>query len=158
MAIEKRYWDSDIILCWLKKEPRWGDLRGTIEAAEDGRVKIVTSTWTLTEVIRLTGRELNEEDDAKIVDFFAGEYIHLRAVSARVGHMARRYSYELYEPKDAIHVAQAVDAGCDRFDTFDSALTRSGPPDGTTIKFGTPDLARQGSLDDIELREEQARD
>jgi len=148
MAIERRYWDSDLILRWLKREPGWQQLRGTIKAAEDGRVQIVTSTWTLTEVIRINGRELTAADDQKIVDFFAGEHIHMRAVTARVGHRARRLAFTHYSQKDAIHMAQAIEAGCDYFDTLDGGLHRAGPPPGVSMKVGTPSHPDSATLDE----------
>ena len=55
MALELRYWDSACFLAVMKNEPQSQLCDGIIQAAEARRVLIVTSTWTLTEVIRIKG-------------------------------------------------------------------------------------------------------
>ena len=76
MAHDLRYWDSACFLAVMKNEPKGEQCEGVIQAAEAGRVLIVTSTWTLTEVIRIKGMEyMTESDDEVIRGFFQREYI-----------------------------------------------------------------------------------
>jgi predicted nucleic acid-binding protein len=55
--VNLRYWDSNCFLAWLQEE---GDrVRGcgmVIDAAERGKVRIVTSALTLAEVLWLRGK------------------------------------------------------------------------------------------------------
>lgn len=52
MTSPVRYWDSDAFLGWLKAEPdKIDECRGVIRAAENGDLRLVTSSLTLTEVI-----------------------------------------------------------------------------------------------------------
>lgn len=59
-----RYVDSDVFLGWLKNEPdKVDECRTVIKGAEAGNVKLVTSSITLTEVIKLEkGREIPADD------------------------------------------------------------------------------------------------
>lgn len=69
MAIDLRYWDTACFLAILLGEERAAECDGVIQAAEDGRVTIVTSAWTLTEVIRLSGHpQLSRDEDTTIRD------------------------------------------------------------------------------------------
>lgn len=149
MARELRYWDSACFLAVMKNEPLGAQCDGVIQSAETGQLLIVTSTWTLTEVIRIKKMTaMTETDDEIIRGFFAKEYIALRAVTEEIGHMARRLVWKQgYSPKDAIHVATALDAKCDVLDTFDKQLIRLGSPAGSNLRITSPDLPYQEGLD-----------
>ena len=91
MARELRYWDSACFLAVMKNEPQGQLCDGVIQAAEAGQVLLVTSTWTLTEVIRIKGWDaMAEADDNVIRAFFERDYIALRAVTEEIGHQSRR--------------------------------------------------------------------
>src|SRR3972149_8594039 len=48
-----RYWDSNAFLGWLNNEKGKAEkCEGVLNAAEEGKVEIVTSAWTLTEAIK----------------------------------------------------------------------------------------------------------
>ena len=51
-----RYWDANVFLGWLKDEADKVDYcRPVIEAANAGKIKIVTSALTITEVLWMKG-------------------------------------------------------------------------------------------------------
>ncbi|MYB44034.1 MAG: type II toxin-antitoxin system VapC family toxin [Acidimicrobiia bacterium] len=148
MARELRYWDSVCFLAVMKDEPKSQLCDGVIQAAEAGDVLIVTSTWTLTEVIRIKGWDsMTEAEDGVIRGFFERDYIALRAVTEEIGHLSRQLAWQQrYSPKDAIHVATALDAKCAVLDTFDRNLIRRGAPKGSDLRITRPDLPYQGDL------------
>ncbi len=148
MARELRYWDSACFLAMMKNEPQSQHCDGVIQAAEAGEVLIVTSTWTLTEVIRIKGWDaMTATEDGVIRRFFERDYIALRAVTEEIGHLSRRLAWQQrYLPKDAIHVATALDAKCEVLDTFDLNLIKRGAPEGSDLRIITPDLPYQAYL------------
>ena len=57
MASDRRYWDSNVFLGWLNDEKdKAPECEGVLDAAEEGKVEIVTSALTLTEVIKKKGK------------------------------------------------------------------------------------------------------
>ncbi len=137
-----------MFLAVMKNEPKGMECEGVIEAAEAGTVRIVTSTWTLTEVIRIRGLDtMTESDDHVIRRFFERDYIALRAVTEEIGHKSRRLVWkQRYSTKDAIHIATALDANCTVFDTFDQQLINLGAPTGSHLRITTPDLPSRPRL------------
>lgn len=107
-----------------------------MQAAEDGKVMIVTSALTIAEVLALRGRDSIQSDNrTKVEQFFRNEYIDVRNITRRISEAARSFVWDHgVKPKDALHVATAVDAGLSLMNTFDKPLMkRSG-------KIGTPPL------------------
>jgi predicted nucleic acid-binding protein len=107
-----------------------------LTAAEDGKVKIVTSALTIAEVLALRGRQkIPASDRAKVEAFFRSDYIVVRNITRRIAEDARAYVWDYgVKPKDALHVATAIDAGLDLLNTFDRPLiNKSG-------RFGNPVL------------------
>ena len=80
MASQKVYWDSDCFLGWfLEEDDKVQKCRGTMQKAENGDVKIITSAITLTEVIKLKNRpKMKKENEKKIADFFKNDFIIIR--------------------------------------------------------------------------------
>jgi predicted nucleic acid-binding protein len=135
--VDRRYWDSDCFLGWLQAEPDKEErCRQVLEAAEDGKVLIVTSALTIAEVLALRGRDPIPPDRRATVEaFFRRDYIHVRNITRRIAEQARIYVWDFgVAPKDALHVATAIDAGLGLLNTFDKALiSKSG-------KLGKPAL------------------
>jgi predicted nucleic acid-binding protein len=147
-----RYVDSDVFLGWLKKEPdKVDECRTVIRGAEEGRVKLVTSSLTLVEVIKLErGREIPESAQQAVTDFFKHEWIIVRNLDFRVAAYARELIWKHnFMPKDSVHVATAVIERIPRLDTFDGELIRrSGEIGDPPLIIGRPDLPREVSFDD----------
>lgn len=127
MSGAQRYWDSDCFLGWLLAEPDKEELcRAVLESAEDGTVLIVTSALTLAEVLMLKGRpKIPAADKQKVDSFFRNNYVNVRNVTRRVSEAARSLVWDYgIQPKDALHVATAIDAGLGLMNTFDEKLIR----------------------------------
>ena len=76
-----------------------------------GKIEIVTSTFTVVEVIKLDReRQLKRADEDKIVAFFEKPYIHLVAADRTVCESARHliWRFSTLKPKDAVHLASAL--------------------------------------------------
>lgn len=137
MTKDRRYWDSDCFLGWLQAEPdKEKQCREVLEAAEDGHVLIVTSALTIAEVLAMRGApRIPVARREQIEAFFRNEYIVVRNITRRIAEDARGYVWDLgVAPKDALHVATAIDARLDLLNTFDRPLI------GKSGQMGNPSL------------------
>src|SRR5262245_32887636 len=120
MSADLIYWDSDPFLGWFQEEERKVQLcEGTIALAERGEVPIVTSALTLTEVLWLRGGPKIPEKKAEMLRrFFRRSYIRVRNVTRSVAESAQDLVWKHgIKPKDAIHVATALEAGAIALET-----------------------------------------
>lgn len=97
---------------------------GTIDRAQNGEVLIITSALTLSEVLWLRGGPPISQHKADIVrKFFRRSYIRVRNVTRAVSENAQDLVWNhSIRPKDAIHVATALDAKVVALETFDERL------------------------------------
>lgn len=132
------YWDANCFLGWLNGEAdKVAGCRAVLDEASAGRVLIVTSALTLTEVIKLKGEtRLPKEKEETIAEFFKNEYIAVRNVDRYVAEDARQllWTYESLWPKDSIHVATAIRFHISVLHTFDDGLLK------LNGQLGTPPL------------------
>jgi predicted nucleic acid-binding protein len=122
---EKRYWDSTVFLAWLLPEKeRITDIAGVLDGAMRGKVVIVTSALTLTEVIKLKGYpSLPRDHEKKIREFFQRSYIVTRGLDQFTAIDARELIWKHgIAPKDSIHVATAARARLRILETHDDEL------------------------------------
>jgi predicted nucleic acid-binding protein len=135
MALERRYWDSACFIAILGNEAGRVDVCAPIlRAAEMRRLEIVTSAWTITEVLYPKGGQpLRPELRARVKSFFHRSGIVLVNVDRRIAENAQEYYWDFgVKPKDAIHVACAIEANAPVFETYDRGLiTHSGKVGGT---------------------------
>ncbi len=137
MTADPRYWDADCFLGWLLAEAdKEEQCRVVLDAAERGEVLIVTSALTIAEVLAIRGRPRIGDDLRALVEgFFRNEYIVVRNLTRRVAELARSMVWDHgIAPKDAVHVATALDAKLALMNTFDRELW------GRTGKIGSPPL------------------
>jgi len=137
MAIEFVYWDSDAFLGWLQAEPGKAELcAGTLRRADQGEVLILTSTLTIAEVLWMRGAPMIPQEKAEIVrKFFRRSYMRMRNVTRAISESAQDLVWNHnIKPKDAIHVATALDATVFALETFDDGLLNK------TGKIGSPSL------------------
>lgn len=113
-------------------------------AAERGELRIVTSALTLTEVIKIKGKEsLKPNVEDTIRAFFEHEWIIVRDVDRFIAEDARDLIWKHgLQPYDAIHLATAKRLGLQSLDTYDR--TDLGKLDGKIgvplMKIGEPPL------------------
>ncbi len=137
MTVDRRYSDSDCFLGWLLAEAdKEEQCRVVLDAAERGNVLIVSSALTIAEVLAIRGRPRISGDRRALVEgFFRNEYIIIRNLTRRVAELARGMVWDHgIAPKDAVHVATALDAGLVLMNTFDRDLW------GHSGKIGAPSL------------------
>ena len=149
---DRRYWDSCAFLGWFKNEPdKVAECESVIRAAERGSVEIVTSAVTLTEVVRLKGLPRLPESDEKIIrDFFEQPYILVANLDRFVAEHARQlcWQFDSLKPKDALHLASAIETECPNLDTFDADLIGlNGKLSGVMIHIDRPKLPVQVGFD-----------
>jgi predicted nucleic acid-binding protein len=91
MPSDRRYWDSNVFLGWFNGESeKVVQCEGILDAAEAGKLEIVTSAWTLTEVIKKKGEKpIPRSSEQLIRDFFEQPYIIIREVDRLVAERAR---------------------------------------------------------------------
>lgn len=125
MNINRRYWDSSCFLGWLKEEQdKVEDCRRVIDAAESGDIKIITSAFTLVEVLFLDrSTPIPQEDSDKVRAFFDNEYIFTVALDREIAEVAQNLVWDHGVPyRDAPHLATALQVAIGTFDTFDDTL------------------------------------
>src|SRR5438128_11081236 len=113
MPAPVRYWDSGAFLGWLAIEPdKVDECRGVIKAAEEGNLRIVTSSLTLVEVIKLKSHAPMPHDRGpEIQRFFQHSWIIVRQLDRVTAERARDLIWQHgFDPKDATHVATALQA------------------------------------------------
>lgn len=144
------YWDSDAFLAWLQNEPGKAEFcEGTIKRAEAGEVLIVTSALTITEVLWMRGAPKVSRDKAQILRrFFRRSFIRVRNVTRAVAENAQEIVWDYnIRPKDALHVATALDAKAIALETFDEGLiNKTGTVGEPPLVIRKPIAPPQGKL------------
>ncbi len=150
MAKEKIYWDSDAFLGYFKEEADKQDLcESVLEAAEEGKILIVTSALTLAEVLYVQKKpKLPIKMRRKIDDFFKQPYISVQNVTRNVAEKARDIVWDNgVRPKDAIHVATALYCKLALMNTFDTKLlNKTGTIGNPPLRIEKPRLPSQRKL------------
>jgi predicted nucleic acid-binding protein len=120
------YWDTSMFLCFLNR--REGERRkiaqDILENARKGRIVIVTSWFTVAEVIRPksvpAGQRLTPAQISKIEGMFRWKFLKKiqvhETVAFKAVELARDYSLK---PADSIHGATAVIEGVDALHAWD---------------------------------------
>lgn len=148
MAVEKIYWDSDCFLGHFQAESGKADkCDGVIERAERGDVLIVTSALTLAEVLWLRDGPRLAADKALLVQkFFRRSYIRVYNVTRKISESAQVLVWDNdIRPKDAIHVATAINLKAGALKTFDGKLIgKSGSVGTPLLLIREPQPAKQG--------------
>jgi predicted nucleic acid-binding protein len=137
MSAELIYWDSDAFLGWLQEEAGKVDLcAGTMQRADEGDVLIVTSALTMAEVLwKRGGPPIPKDKSDTLRKFFRRSCFRVRNVTRAISEAAQDLVWNSgIKPKDAIHVATALDVGVRFLETFDEGLL------GKSGKIGTPPL------------------
>lgn len=104
------YWDSSVFCSFLNKEKDRADIVGDLlKDAQSGKSEIITSSFSLVEVIKLKdGAPITQKKEALLESFF--EYPFIKIVNAERGicERARQFVWKHnMRPKDAVHMATA---------------------------------------------------
>jgi len=122
------YLDSNCYIAILREERAFlDDLRRIIQEAEEGRLQIVASTLCISEVVRPKSDPVipRAESEEKIRRFFRPPHFLIRTHDRFIAEQGRDlcWDYKLH-PRDAIHVASAVDTGCRVLMTADEKVVK----------------------------------
>jgi predicted nucleic acid-binding protein len=122
------YWDSCIFIAHVKNEPRQDplDMAGVSELACSftfGQIELVTSTITITEVLRTSIGPENYEKFRKLFSWKNFQLIDVSKKIAEISHEIRdtfrgNQGATLQTP-DCLHLATAIWFKCQTFYTFD---------------------------------------
>lgn len=138
------YWDSATFLAYFQQE------EGRFERAERGQVGIVTSSLALAECLWLRGQTVPiPKDRADVIrKFFRRSFIRVRNVTRKTSELAQDVVWDYgVRPKDAIHVATALECHLSVIETFDEPfIGKSGQIGSPGIKIRKPLSATQGKL------------
>lgn len=100
------YCDADVFLGWFNREQdKVEACRGLVDASEQGKVRIITSALTLTEVIKIKGQQpLPQSKEETIKGFFEQEFVSIVNLDRRTAEFARDliWDYPRLNPKDSI--------------------------------------------------------
>lgn len=148
--MKARYWDTNMFLGWLSQESdKYPSCAALIREAEAGNLYIVTSALTIAEVVWLRGKpRLPADQRGDIRGFFAHKYVQIRQLDRTTAELAQTVVWDhAVNPKDAIHVATALDAlrligkDFDQFDTFDDDLIKkSGQIGDPPLRIAKPSV------------------
>ena len=120
------YWDTSVFLCFLSEEEdeRRHICEDVLHAGKAGKIEIVTSMFTLVEVIRPKAikhpHALTEEQVSKLRGMFRWPWLKKIQVHEQLALDASDLA-QLYrlKPADAIHAATAIAEKCDELQCWD---------------------------------------
>jgi predicted nucleic acid-binding protein len=151
MALDRRYWDADAFLGHFNGEPdKMAACESVLQAAEAGRLLIVTSALTIAEVLYVKGHKaMPPEKRQKVAAFFKQPYISVQNVTRKIAELARDLYWDAnVRPKDAVHVATALIYRLPELNTFDKHLLGlNGKVGDPTITIRIPHEPGQGKLE-----------
>ena len=128
------YWDACTWLGLLNQEPdKLSDVELIYQKAEQGKVTLCTSAYTLIECNRFADEEgkpkpLSEEGTMKLTIFFLKPFIQIIPLNTNIAHSALNlWRTEAKMRKDVIHVASALVHNIEMMHTYDNEdlLSRS---------------------------------
>jgi predicted nucleic acid-binding protein len=137
MALVRRYWDANAFLGLLNGEQaKLTACQSVLDAAEQGRIVIVTSALTIAEVLHIKNEKPVPKDKRDLIKaFFKVPYISIQNVTRGIAERAQEVYWEFgVQPKDAIHVATALVYKLGVIETFDGKLL------GLDGKIGQPPI------------------
>jgi predicted nucleic acid-binding protein len=107
------YWDSSVFLALLNDEPKRAEnIEQIIDECEAGEIFIITSSFTLVEVIKLKGKKpILISEQKEVTDFFKKDYFRFVDATRKITERARDLIWKTPDlnPKDAVHLASAIE-------------------------------------------------
>ena len=118
------YWDSSVFIAFLNGEAGSENIEQLLDEAEAGELHIVTSSFTLVEVIKMKGRlPILVAEQKKITAFFEKDYFLFVDATREITEAARELIWKVPKlwPKDSVHLASAMFFGAaERLDAIHS--------------------------------------
>ncbi len=120
------YWDTMLFVYWFEDNPQYAQRISEIyEALETRGDTLWTSVFTVGEVLTGPYKRCEQEEAARIREFFSSSRIHLIPFTEETAdRYARIRGESRVSPADAIHLASAAQAGVDLMLTNEAALRR----------------------------------
>lgn len=146
----RRYWDSTCFLAVLNDEGDAQTCERVLEEARQASTEICISPLVQVEVVRPKGSPipLAEKLRDKVRGFFGNDYIKWRMIDRKISNDAQRLCWEYaVHPRDAIHLAVAMDLNCDLLETADDKLLNL----DHQIQATSLRICRPGALDQPDL-------
>ena len=136
------YWDTNILLAWLKDEERRIDeISELVKKLHQKEIIAVTSVLTIVEVLESTlSDKAREQLDRLSYSYDNFIFVEVNRKISRTAHDVREHFRSLFptapfmSTPDAVHLATAIELGCQSFYTYD------GEKDENRIKDGRPAL------------------
>jgi predicted nucleic acid-binding protein len=126
-GIRRLYVETAPLIYYVEENPAFiAKMDAIMEAVEETPIEAVSSVITLTEVLtqplKLGNAKLVQEYRDILLN--SGDF-HLLPITSQIANAAAdlRARYNLRTP-DALHIAAAIDAGCETFLTNDTGIKR----------------------------------
>ena len=149
-AMVRRYWDSACFISILNGEAEAQTCERILDEAKHDATTIYVSPLVQTEVAKPKGAPspLAETLREKIRMFFENDYLKWRTIDRKIANDAQKLCWDYaVHPRDAMHLACAMDLQCDLLETTDNGLVQlSGNILGTSLR-----ICRPGALDPSDL-------
>jgi len=122
----RRYWDSFCFIALLNDDEGAEDCEKILEDAKEEKIQIIVSPLVQVEVVRPRGSSvpIPREAEEKIRAFLENDYIKWRIIDREIADLAQSlcWKYSGVHPRDAIHLAVALDTKCHMLETMDKRL------------------------------------
>lgn len=162
MTVSKVYWDSCTYLDYLKgNHPLHDQMAALMQDWTEGNIALVTSALTIAEVLwvkcdpdeaRVLIDQSQESDLRSLFDPPPPAQLTIVELSRTTALTARELVWKHnIKPKDAVHVASALEANCPLLQTNDSGLQKFNEKIGGSprLKIAAPSWQRQTHLDEL---------
>lgn len=120
-----RYWDSPCFLSLLNSESTAPACQRILDLADARKTTICVSPLVQIEVVRPPGppTPMPEEVRDRVQAFFRRDHLLWRNIDQDIAAISQVVCWDFgVHPRDAAHLAAALDAGCHLFETFDKRL------------------------------------
>ena len=146
------YLDSCVFLAWLRGEKDRVDAVGALfGAASSGKLKILSSAFTIVEVLNIKGLNspIPKEQRENVRNLFKNEWIVIQSVTRHVAEISQELVWEDgIKPKDGVHVATAIRYNVPKLYSYDHKLISKGElsTDFGRVSISEPQQPEQGLL------------
>jgi len=148
--IVRRYWDASCFITLLNNEEGALDCENILNEVKESKSILYVSPLVQVEVVRPRGssQPLAPQTRSKIQAFFKNDYVKWRLIDRGIGDSAQElcWDYNLH-PRDAIHLAVALDLECHLLETYDPDLLKlNGRISNTSLRIEKPTWRGQTNL------------